>query len=64
MTDKESNEKGVAEYTLWERESALERIANMALCMMDPGTIKQADDNLLGMARLVLSACARFDIKV
>jgi len=42
----------------------LELIANQAINMTEPDTIKQARDNLLGLARLILSSCSRHDIKV
>ena len=59
-----TNFKGIQEHTLWEYKSSLELIANQAINMTEPDTIKQARDNLLGLARLILSSCSRHDIKV
>lgn len=59
-----TNFKGVQEYTLWEYKSSLELIANQAINMSDPDSIKQARDNLLGLARLILGSCSHHGIKV
>ena len=55
---------GIHEYTLWEYKNALELIAGQAINLSEPETIEQARDNLLGLARLVLSACAGKGIEV
>jgi len=58
------NYKGIQEYTLWEFKNSLELIADQSINMMEPDSISQAKDNLLGLARLILSTCAHYDIKV
>ena len=60
----EDNQKGIDEYTLWEYKSSLELIANQAINLSEPENIKQARDNLSGLARLVLSSCAKHGIDV
>lgn len=63
-TDVANNYKGVQEYTLSSLKGSLEMIANQSINLSEPDSILQAKDNLLGLARLILSTCARYDIKV
>ena len=57
-------EADVQEYTLWSVKSSIEGIANAAMNAMDPDSIEQGKDNLLGLARLILSSCDHHGIEV
>ena len=54
--------RDVEDATFDQVRSSLEMIANQAINLSEPETIKQGKDNLVGLARLVLSACASHGI--
>jgi len=52
------------EYELSMIRQSLDMVASQAINLSEPETIKQGRDNLLGLARLALSACARHGVEV
>ena len=56
--------RDVEDATFDQIRSSLEVIANQAINLSEPETIKQGKDNLLGLARLVFSACDSHGVTV
>ena len=55
---------GAEQYEFDMIRNSLETIASQSMNAFEPETMKQAKDNLLGMARLCLSACASHGIEI